>query len=58
VHTVPALWWQAARPLGAFALAGCTVGPGFEYEDFSLLEDDPMAMRQLTRLDPTLAALA
>jgi predicted cupin superfamily sugar epimerase len=58
VHTVPALWWQAARPLGAFALAGCTVGPGFEYEDFSLMEDDPMAMRRLTRLDPTLAALA
>lgn len=58
VHTVPALWWQAARPLGDYALAGCTVAPGFEYEDFSLLEDDPMALRLLQRLDPQLAVLA
>ncbi|MFO1410306.1 MAG: cupin domain-containing protein [Steroidobacteraceae bacterium] len=58
VHTVPALWWQAARPLGEYALLGCTVGPGFEYEDFSLLEDDPMALRLLQRLDPQLAVLA
>jgi predicted cupin superfamily sugar epimerase len=58
VHTVPALWWQAARPLSAYALASCTVGPGFEYADFCLLEDDPMALQQLERLDPTLAALA
>jgi uncharacterized protein len=58
VHAVPALWWQAARPLGAYALAGCTVAPGFEYEDFSLLEDDPTAVRLLARLDPALAELA
>ncbi len=58
VHTVPALWWQAARPLSAYALASCTVGPGFEYDDFCLLADDPMALQQLKRLDPTLAALA
>lgn len=36
VHVVPARAWQAARPLGAYALAGCTVGPGFEFEDFEL----------------------
>ena len=41
-----------------YALLGCTVGPGFEYEDFSLLEDDPMALRLLQRLDPQLAVLA
>jgi uncharacterized protein len=40
VHVVPAGWWQAARPRGAFALAGCTVGPGFDFADFSFLRDD------------------
>jgi predicted cupin superfamily sugar epimerase len=39
VHTVPAGWWQAARPLGDYALTGCTVGPGFEFADFSFLRD-------------------
>ena len=40
-HVVPAGWWQAARPLGAYALVGCTVGPGFEFEDFTLLAELP-----------------
>lgn len=40
---VPAGAWQAARPLGQFALAGCTVGPGFEFDDFTLLRDDESA---------------
>ncbi|MBI4290963.1 MAG: cupin domain-containing protein [Betaproteobacteria bacterium] len=37
VHVVSAGWWQAARPLGSYALVGCSVGPGFEYADLSLL---------------------
>ena len=36
VHVVPSNEWQAARPLGAYALVGCTVGPGFEFEDFEM----------------------
>lgn len=36
VYVVPARVWQAARPLGAYALVGCTVGPGFEFEDFEM----------------------
>jgi predicted cupin superfamily sugar epimerase len=39
VCCVPAGWWQAARPLGAYTLVGCTVGPGFEFADFELLAD-------------------
>ena len=38
-HVVPAHWWQAARPLGDYALVGCTVGPGFDFADFALLAD-------------------
>ena len=44
-HVVPANWWQAARTLGAYTLVGCTVGPGFEFEDFTLLADLPEADR-------------
>ena len=29
--------WQAARSLGDFSLVGCTVGPGFEFEDFQFV---------------------
>ncbi len=36
VHVVKARQWQAARPLGAYTLVGCTVGPGFEFEDFEM----------------------
>ena len=36
VHVVPARVWQSARPLGAYALVGCTVGPAFEFADFEM----------------------
>lgn len=55
--TVPAHWWQAARPLGAYALCGCTVAPGFDFADFSFLRDDPEARDAVYRLAPDLAAL-
>ena len=38
---VPAGAWQAARPLGDYALMGCTVAPGFDFRGFSLLADVP-----------------
>lgn len=33
---VPRLCWQAARPLGRWALLGCTVCPAFEFAGFEL----------------------
>lgn len=45
VRVVPAGAWQAARPVGDYALAGCTVGPGFEFEDFALAADLPPGQR-------------
>ena len=39
VHVVPAGQWQAERPLGAYSLVGCTVGPGFEFDDFRFVGD-------------------
>jgi predicted cupin superfamily sugar epimerase len=33
---VSAGWWQAARPLGDWALVSCVVAPGFGFEGFEL----------------------
>jgi len=42
--TVPHGTWFAAEPEpgAAFALAGCFVSPGFEYEDFELADRDAL----------------
>lgn len=45
VGTVSAGHWQAARALGDYALVGCTVGPGFEFEDFAFLRGSTLAAR-------------
>ena len=57
VHAVPAGHWQAARPLGAYALVACTVAPGFEFADFNLLCDRPREAKLLRGRFPELAAL-
>jgi predicted cupin superfamily sugar epimerase len=57
VCTIPAGHWQAARPLGEFALVGCTVGPGFEYEDFRLLADAPERAAEVRMRWPEIAGL-
>lgn len=35
--------WQAARCPGRYALAGCTVAPGFDFNDFELADDGQLA---------------
>lgn len=57
VHVVPAGYWQAARPTGDYALAGCSVAPGFDFEDFSMLSDDPAAAARLTSRFPEMTSL-
>ena len=34
---VPCGCWQAAEPLSEEVLVGCTVAPGFDFEDFELI---------------------
>ena len=36
---VQAGMWQAARSLGDYTLAGCTVAPGFEFSKFEMAPD-------------------
>lgn len=57
VFVVPAGCWQAARPLGRYALMGCTVAPGYEWRSFQTLESAPEIAEQIAALDPELAQL-
>ena len=54
---VRAGWWQAARSTGEYTLAGCTVGPGFDFSDFVLAADIPSAAAVFRTQDPELAEL-
>lgn len=40
---VPQNCWQRAYSKGAFSLVGCTVCPGFEFEDFEMREPKKLA---------------
>ena len=55
VQVVVAGEWQAARPIGAYTLVGCTVGPGFEFSDFQLLDALPGEAATLKHRHPDLA---
>ena len=57
VHVVPAHAWQAAQAGDAYALVGCTVGPGFTFDDFDLLSDLPALAEPLRTTHPALASL-
>ncbi len=52
---VPAGTWQAARTTGDYTLVGCTVGPGFEFSDFSLVVDQPESAARIAQAGPDLA---
>jgi len=52
---VPAGTWQAARTTGAYTLCACTVGPGFDFADFSLVIDWPEIASRIANLGPDLA---
>jgi predicted cupin superfamily sugar epimerase len=57
VCTIQAGMWQAARPLAAYALVGCTVGPGFDFADFRLLADVPEFAAVVRAMWPEVADL-
>jgi uncharacterized protein len=40
---VPAGVWQAAEPAESAVLCGCTVAPGFDFEDFELGSAEALA---------------
>lgn len=40
---VPKDCWQRAYSRGAYSLVGCTVSPGFEFEDFKMIDPQKLA---------------
>jgi predicted cupin superfamily sugar epimerase len=56
VHVVRAGDWQAARSTGPYTLVGCTVGPGFEFEDFEMMRDGGSDARLVRERWPDLGA--
>jgi predicted cupin superfamily sugar epimerase len=55
---VPAGCWQAAKPLGEYSFLGCTVAPGFEFQDFEMPSEGSAALAHITSLGAELAELA
>ena len=47
LQVIPAGQWQAAEPLGAYALVACFVAPGFEFADFTLMSEDAATAAKL-----------
>ena len=54
-HVVPAGVWQAAEPIGASVLVGCSVGPGFDFQDFELIDPDSDQAELIQSLEPTMS---
>ena len=40
-YIIPADYWQAATTTGDFTLVACSVGPGFDFDDFAMASDLP-----------------
>ncbi len=49
VAVIPAGNWQAAHCLGEYMLAGCTVAPGYENQDFRWVREIARAPAALHR---------
>jgi uncharacterized protein len=57
VQVAPAGSWLAARPVSDYALVGCTMGPGFEAEGFTLMKDVADVAADVARRFPEVADL-
>jgi predicted cupin superfamily sugar epimerase len=44
--------YQAAESTGIYSLVGCSVAPGFEFEDFSFLRDEIETKEKLLKKFP------
>ncbi len=51
-HVIPAGIWQAAEPLSDTVLVGCSVAPGFEFSDFTLIDPNSDDAKLLLSVAP------
>lgn len=52
--TVKGEYWQAAETMGDYSLVGCTVGAGFDFEDFKLLDRESEMSSTICQNNPEL----
>lgn len=53
-HIIPAGVWQAAEPISGEVLVGCSVAPGFDFADFTLIDQDSEEARKIISVAPEL----
>lgn len=51
-HVIPAGVWQAAEPISDTVLVGCSVAPGFEFSDFTLIDPASDDGKRLASIAP------
>lgn len=54
---VPQGVWQAAAPIEDTVLVGCSVAPGFEFEDFDMMDAASEDAKRLCLLNPELTQM-
>ena len=54
-YVIPAGMWQAAEPISETVLVGCSVAPGFEFSDFTLIEPNSEDAKLLISLESEMA---
>lgn len=54
-HAIPADTWQAAEPISDTVLVGCSVAPGFEFTDFTLMDPSSKEAKLLISVAPEMA---
>jgi uncharacterized protein len=51
-HVISAGTWQAAEPISGTVLVGCSVAPGFEFSDFTLIDPNSEDAKRLISVAP------
>jgi uncharacterized protein len=54
-YVIPADIWQAAVPISEKVLVGCSVAPGFEFSDFTLMTQNSDYAKKLISVAPDMA---
>ena len=54
-YVIPGGAWQAAEPISETVLVGCSVAPGFEFSDFTLIDPNSEDAKLLISAAPEMA---
>lgn len=54
-YVIPAGTWQAAEPISDTVFVGCSVAPGFDFSDFTLMDPNSKEAKLLISAAPEMA---